>query len=150
MSKGVTFRVYGLPAPQGSMRVFMIKPKGGGAQRPIITHARGKVLAEWRAAIVQAAIKARVPMMQGPVFLKLLIILPAPASRPTVLTTQKQMEYWLRPWRQPDLDKCVRGILDAMTGIAFKDDGQIVRLLAEKVYANDGERPGIDVTIEAL
>jgi len=132
------------------MRVFMIKPKGGGAQRPIITHARGKTLAEWRAAIVQAAIKARVPVMLGPVFVKLLIILPAPTSRPSVLTTQKQMDYWLRPWRQPDLDKLSRSIADAMTGVVFNDDAQIVRLLAEKVYANEGERPGVDITIEAL
>lgn len=146
----VAFRVYGVPAPQGSMRVFMIKPKGGGAQRPIITHARGKLLAEWRAAIVQAAIKARVPVVQGPVFLKLLVILPAPVSRPTVLKTQKQMDYWLRPWRQPDADKLGRGVIDAMTGVVLKDDAQIVRLLIEKVYANEGERPGVDITIEAV
>jgi crossover junction endodeoxyribonuclease RusA len=99
---------------------------------------------------VQAAMKAKSPIFRGPVFLRLVILLPAPASRPEVLRTRKQMDYWLRPWRKPDLDKLTRSILDALTGVVLDDDAQIVRLLAEKVYARTGERPGVEVTVEAL
>lgn len=44
-----------------------------------------------------------------------------------------------RPGR-PDLDKLVRAVFDALTGIVFQDDGQVVDLVAGKQY---GESPGL-------
>jgi Holliday junction resolvase RusA-like endonuclease len=34
----------------------------------------------------------------------------------------------------PDLDKLARAILDALTGIVWRDDAQVVRLDVEKIY----------------
>lgn len=39
-----------------------------------------------------------------------------------------------RPMVRPDIDKLTRGTLDALTGIVWKDDGQIVRLVVEERY----------------
>lgn len=47
------------------------------------------------------------------------------------------------PCVRPDLDNYIKAILDALNGIAFKDDGQIVDLSASKRY---GE-PRIEVSI---
>lgn len=47
------------------------------------------------------------------------------------------------PCVRPDLDNYIKAILDALNGIAFKDDGQIVDLSATKRY---GE-PRIEVSI---
>jgi Holliday junction resolvase RusA-like endonuclease len=44
----------------------------------------------------------------------------------------------------PDLDKLIRAILDALTGVVWRDDGQVVDIVASKVYA---DTPGVDVVI---
>ena len=45
----------------------------------------------------------------------------------------------LFPAVTPDLDKLVRSVLDALTGVCFEDDRQVVGLLVTKRYA--GETP---------
>jgi len=47
------------------------------------------------------------------------------------------------PTRKPDIDNIVK-VLDALNGIAWRDDAQVVRIVAEKRYA---EAPGLDVVI---
>lgn len=47
------------------------------------------------------------------------------------------------PAKKPDLDNIIK-VLDALNGIAFKDDAQIVEIVALKVYA---ETAGLDVSI---
>jgi len=39
------------------------------------------------------------------------------------------------PCVRPDVDKLVRALLDALTGIAYHDDGQVVSLAVRKIYA---------------
>jgi crossover junction endodeoxyribonuclease RusA len=47
------------------------------------------------------------------------------------------------PDRYPDLDKLCRSTLDALRmGGAYRDDAQVVKLYAHKVYADQGEEPG--------
>lgn len=41
-----------------------------------------------------------------------------------------------RPKTKPDLDNCCKIILDALNGIAFYDDKQVVELYASKHYAD--------------
>ena len=43
----------------------------------------------------------------------------------------------LCPVVRPDVDKLVRALLDALTGVAYEDDAQVVELFALKVYADD-------------
>jgi len=48
-----------------------------------------------------------------------------------------------------DLDKFVRGILDALKkGGAYADDGQVADLIAAKVYCAPGQQPGARIDIE--
>ena len=44
------------------------------------------------------------------------------------------LENKLNPTKKPDIDNIVKIILDAMNGIAFKDDIQITKLNIEKTY----------------
>ena len=46
----------------------------------------------------------------------------------------------------PDLDKLERALFDALTGVAYKDDSQVVRCTSVKRYANN-EPEGTFVTI---
>lgn len=48
------------------------------------------------------------------------------------------------PCTRPDIDNYAKAVLDAMNGIVFKDDGQIVSLLLTKSYH---EKPGILIVI---
>lgn len=47
----------------------------------------------------------------------------------------------------PDLDKLVRAVGDALTGITYTDDRQITHITASKRRANPGEDTGARVKI---
>ena len=49
------------------------------------------------------------------------------------------------PVVKPDIDNYVKAILDALNGVAFKDDSQIIALNAKKLYS-DKPRTEIEIT----
>lgn len=51
----------------------------------------------------------------------------------------------INPTKKPDIDNIVKIVLDAMNGVAFKDDIQITKLDVEKAYS---EEEFIQVKIE--
>lgn len=53
----------------------------------------------------------------------------------------------LRPITKPDADNYAKGILDALKGIIWQDDGQVVDLIARKFYS---ERPRAEVYIKQI
>jgi len=40
------------------------------------------------------------------------------------------------PCVRPDVDKLCRALMDALTGVAYQDDGQVVALSVRKIYAD--------------
>ena len=48
------------------------------------------------------------------------------------------------PTVPPDLDKQIRSILDALTGVAYVDDSQVTHIIASKSYA---PRAGVDIEL---
>jgi Holliday junction resolvase RusA-like endonuclease len=48
------------------------------------------------------------------------------------------------PTVPPDLDKLIRAVLDGLTGVAYKDDGQVVKITAVKIY---GQKLGVQIGI---
>ena len=54
---------------------------------------------------------------------------------------------WMPDYRRRDLDNCVKAITDALNGIAYADDSQIVRLVATKGV--DREYPRAFVKVQA-
>lgn len=67
---------------------------------------------------------------------------------PPASASKKAREQMLRgelpPAKKPDLDNIVK-ILDALNGIVWRDDAQIVKLSAHKLYA---ERPCLQIHIQ--
>jgi Holliday junction resolvase RusA-like endonuclease len=49
-----------------------------------------------------------------------------------------------RPTKKPDLDNLAKSVLDALNGVIYQDDSQIVSLHMTKVYS---QYPGIDLLI---
>ena len=139
----IRIRVRGIPAPQGSKRAFRNKYSGRIQQVESSNRA-----APWRSDIRDAAEKAladREPL-DGPVDVTLAFRLPRPKGhyrtgkhagelRPTAPP---------KPTGKPDLDKLTRAVLDALTGLVWGDDSQVVRLIVSKHYADDAPA-GLDV-----
>lgn len=157
MNGSVTLFVPGEPIPQGS--VTPMRNRKTGAM--FVKYAPAVV--NWRSVVTGAAIEAQAEWMHthpeiefpitGAVGVRLTFLLPRPktqfgsgknASR--ILPSAPQ-----RPDRMPDLDKLVRAILDALTDArVWNDDGQVVTAVCHKVYAGEGQRPGVEITLGAI
>lgn len=48
---------------------------------------------------------------------------------------------------KPDCDNFAKAVLDALNGVAFNDDSQIIRLKAEKFYS---ENPRVEITLKEI
>lgn len=137
----IHFRAYGIPQSQGSMKAFLLK----GGKFPIVTHQKSPALRAWREVVALAVPKGE--LLDGPLAATMQFHMPIPKSRPRVLMTEKQQHEWALPGKRPDLDKMVRAILDALTGVVMHDDSQICTLIASKAY---GEKPGVEVWVSPV
>jgi len=50
----------------------------------------------------------------------------------------------LRPAKKPEVDNIAKVILDALTGLGFRNDSQVTRLLVDKLYS---DRPRVEVEV---
>lgn len=57
-------------------------------------------------------------------------------------------DYKLLPTKKPDTDNIAKIVCDALNGVAYGDDAQIVRLLVTKDYTI--HEPSVDVIIEQV
>lgn len=73
-------------------------------------------------------------MFCGPVGIEAVFALPKPKSR-----IRKTRNAFPLPQWKPDLDNLVKAMLDALTGILWVDDNQIVYSRAAKVWAKPGQ-----------
>lgn len=82
------------------------------------------------------------PAFEGPVCVTMAARFAPPASSSRRVRAE-MLSGRLPPAKKPDLDNICK-ILDALNGIAFRDDAQIVSIFARKYYA---ETPGLDICI---
>ena len=127
----VEFYVPGKPQAQGSK----VKGRYGNLRED------NKELGPWRERVALAGHAAMngLDMIEGPVSMTLLFTMYRPASTPKTRTPPAV--------KKPDLDKCMRAIFDALTGICFRDDSQVVTVTASKRIAGVGETPGVRVVV---
>ena len=86
------------------------------------------------------------PILEGPILLRLDLYFGIPKSRSKA--TRKRMQQGLdRPCKRPDIDNCMKAVSDALNGIAYKDDSQIVAAVIQKFWS---DKPRAVVTIEEL
>lgn len=69
-----------------------------------------------------------------------------PTSKPKKFKTAA-LEGFERPTKKPDVDNIFKAVTDALSGIAYKDDKQIVSATINKWYA---EEPRTEISIEIL
>ena len=131
----VSFEVIGKAEPKGSTRAFI--PKGW--TRPIITTNNPKSKGWQQLVAEQAQTVARDGLFTGPVVLIVTFRLPRPQSLP-----KRELHHV----KKPDLDKLVRSTKDALKGVLYRDDSQVVDLHARKVYAAIAAAPCARITLE--
>jgi Holliday junction resolvase RusA-like endonuclease len=132
------FFIEGIPVPQGRPRFSVIKKRGGGQFVNTYDPPKSKA---WKKEIEGQLVGGlwRGDPVEGVVRVRLMFFMPRPKSLP------KKTVHHIK---KPDIDNLVKGVLDAMTGICFKDDSQIVDLSSSKHYLRiGGDVPGIDVDI---
>lgn len=144
MTGPVTFFVLGLPAPKGSTRSFRHWSTG----RTITVADNAEKLEPWALSVSGAArAQGFARIDRAPVAVGLTFCLPRPLGHYGVRGLRPSARRY--PWVKPDLDKLVRAVGDALTGVVYLDDAQVVRLTASKVYA-DGRDVGVEVVVEEL
>lgn len=53
----------------------------------------------------------------------------------------------IRPAKKPDIDNIIKSVLDALNGVAYHDDTQVVAVFAEKYYS---DTPRVEVEIDSM
>ena len=97
-----------------------------------VIQSQGSALAVWRSTVGLAAKLNEVKFMEGPVAIELDFFLLKPRTI--------KRDY---PTVPPDLDKLIRAVLDALTGIVYRDDSQVISIVASKSYGD----PGVNISI---
>lgn len=87
--------------------------------------------------------QAHGPMYDGPVEIGITIFLQCPKSYPKK-TREAMLSGDILPTRTPDCSNVLKSAEDGLNGVAYKDDSQIVRIVAERFYAAE---PGLLIIV---
>jgi len=136
----LTYSMSGLPRGQGRPRATA---RGGFAS--VYKASADRKYEQSVAKVAAAAMAGRDPM-EGPLSVSLRFRMAIPKSA-TKRVKASMAAGEIPPCTKPDLSNLVKAIEDAMNGIVYVDDCQIVRAFQTKIYA---EQPGVDVRVEAF
>jgi len=150
----IGFTVYGQPATQGSKKVVPILKGGqpvmkGGRPLTRAVNADPK-LGQWRQQVAEVAQREYPgePYL-GPVGLRLIFTRPRPKAHFGSGRNADKIKPSAPPWpiSRPDTLKLARAIEDALTGVVWKDDSQVVCHTLTKVY---GERHEVFIFVKPM
>jgi Holliday junction resolvase RusA-like endonuclease len=134
--RSVSFFVPGIPAPGGSKRSMVHRHTG-----KIVTMEDCKRTKDWRSMVaIAAAEECRGDLFTGPISVNVTFQMPRPKGhyreKPGVYEVRKGAPRY--PTTRPDATKLWRSTEDALKGIAWKDDSQVVRQTVWKMYGTPG------------
>lgn len=115
------------PVPQGSLS------SGARGQQYYTNAARLKPYRHRVAKVVSDALPQNYEVTNGAVGLSVVFVFRKP-------TTTKYPHHKVTV---PDLDKLLRAVLDSLTGVVYKDDCQVTRIVSEKCW--DDKYPELHV-----
>ena len=119
----MTAWIKGVPVAKARPRVTMV----GGKARAYTP----KKSADWERQIAREWTHER---QSAAVRLDIVFGMPIPQS-----WSKKQQDAaasgLLLPSKKPDIDNLIKAVMDALNGVAYDDDNQVIELSAKKVYA---------------
>lgn len=130
----------GAPVGKGRPRFS----KGGHAYTPAKTasyeaYVRAAWMQSWHSA----------PPAGVPVMVRIEAVFPIPHSY-TKKRKRQILEGGVPALKKPDIDNIVKIILDALNGVAYADDKDIIEVHARKRYQGPGEEAGVTVMAKYL
>jgi Holliday junction resolvase RusA-like endonuclease len=143
----VRFDVPGIPRPGGSKRGFVLP----NSRRVVIVDAGGSKVREWRSTVRMAAKEAMFDVKRTPSFSPIRLTVVFKIQRPKChYGTGRNAEVLKASaprWStsKPDRTKLLRSTEDALVGVCWKDDSQVVTGSIEKTYSPN---PGASIQIE--
>lgn len=141
----LVFTVYGKPQPAGSKRAFVIT----GTNRASVTDANPKSR-DWKNAVASEAYKVHAgDLLDGPLAVQFTFYFPRPKGhyRTGKNIGQLKPSSPMFPATKPDALKLARGVEDALSGVVYRDDAQIVQEVLAKRF---GEPARVEIIIEKL
>ena len=139
------FTVPGRAAPGGSKRGFAFRRANGKLGVQLVDdNAKAK---PWKVTVAACALAARTSpaLLDGPIKLKLTFILARPKGHHGARGLKPSAPKY--PTTRPDVLKLARAVEDALTGIVWRDDAQIV---SEHLFKEFGEPERVEVEIQEL
>lgn len=133
----ITFTVYGEPVAQGRPRA---STQGGFVR--LYDPKKSKDYKDY--VRLAAAEHAPAALLEGPLGMVLTVYRSIPKSfskKKAALAEDGE----IRPVSKPDMDNYLKGVKDALKGVIWKDDSQVVEVFAQKRYS---ARPRIEVKIK--
>ena len=132
--------VPGNPVGKGRPRAFQTR----GARRTIKMHTPEKTRAYEQAIALagKLAMQGREPL-GGPVAMRLDIFMPIPASW-SKAKREAALLSSVMPISKPDASNVLKAVEDAMNGIAYIDDSQIIDVWVRKRYSHE---PRIELAV---
>jgi Holliday junction resolvase RusA-like endonuclease len=139
-----SFCVPGIPVAKGSAKAFYNRKLG----RAMVIQDNRERQKPWASLISYHAQEAGCKPMDGGVCLTLQFVMPRPKAH---YGTGKNATRLKEPTLdfhivKPDLDKLIRCVKDALTGVAWHDDSQVC--LMREVWKRYGDIPGVEIEIK--
>ena len=141
--------VPGVPVPKGSAKAFVVKG------RAIVTQDNGAKQKPWASSISYTAMQAMrfEKPVSGPVSISLTFYMPRPkghygSGKNSALVKDSAPQNHVS---KPDLDKLIRCVKDALTGVVWNDDSQVCRITeTEKLYETVSRGVGVKIRVTKI
>lgn len=134
-------RVRGKGRPRGTI----IRPRGGAPFISFYTDAETRGYENALKQLAAIKMKGR-PPFEGPLAVRIFAMMPIPPSWPA-RDRDAALAGTKFPTTKPDADNIGKSAADALNGVVFLDDTQLIRILVVKEYA---ECPGLIIEVYRL
>jgi Holliday junction resolvase RusA-like endonuclease len=131
----ISFIVHGEPATAGSKRGYPIRRRDGSLG--VAMAPDNPTVHNWKGMVADAARQAYSgPLLIGAVKLEITFIRPRPASHYGTGRNAHRLKASAPRWpiTKPDLTKLRRAVEDALKGVVWRDDSQVVEGIDRKRY----------------
>lgn len=140
--QSLSFAIVGEPCAQGRPRFSTV----GGFVKAYDPAKSRDYKAYVKYVATHEAKKQRWEYTERPLWLSVIAYMGIPKSKSKKFK-QAAKDGWERPTKKPDLSNIVKGIEDALNGLLYKDDSQIVKLDVTKYYS---EEPRVEVFLHTV
>lgn len=141
MTAPIDFFVPGTPAPQPRPRGQLIR-----GPKPFIKIYTPNDAKDWKEAVARYALASfRITPLDEPLRLCLSFRMQRPQSHS--LKNGLRLNAPVFHLSTPDLDNLEKAVMDALTGILWRDDSIICQKYAEKVYVSPGQDTGVRILV---